>query len=120
MANRYTEQEKKLIVQEFLEKYKKNSKLSANKFNTEKSGLSQSAFCNWIRRYDTNNIYKFKNSHDRSKRKQKNSTFVPINKAAVMIEQSVTINIDFMKISIPVNCSKNEFKNILSAIKEIS
>jgi len=120
MAKRYSEEEKKLIVQEFLEKYKKDSKLSANKFNNEKFGLPQSAFCNWIRRYDTNNIYKFKNSHDRSKKEQKTSTFVPINKAAVMIEQSVTINIDFMKISIPINCSKDEFKNILAAIKEIS
>ena len=115
---KYSNQEKKLIVQEFLEKYEKNPSLSANKFNTEKFGSPQSTFFKWLKLYDTNNIYKFRNSHDRRKKKQKVSTFVSINKTSVSLEQLVTINTDSMKISIPVNCSKNEFVKIISAIKE--
>ena len=118
MAKRYTEKEKKLIIQEFLEKYEKNPNLSANKFNTEKFGSPQSTFFKWLKLYDTNNIYKFRNSHDRRRKEQKASTFVSINKTALSLEQSVTVSTDFMKISIPVNCSKIEFVKILLAIKE--
>ena len=115
---KYSNQEKKLIIQEFLEKYKKNPNLSANKFNTEKFGSPQSTFFKWLKLYDTNNIYKFRNSHDRRRKEQKASTFVSINKTAVSLEQSVRVSTDFIKISILVNFFKNKFVKILLAIKE--
>jgi len=117
---KYSNQEKQLIVQEFLEKYKRDSSLSANKFNTEKFGSPQSSFFKWLKLYDTKHIYKPKNKHDRRRKIKNVSTFVAISKTPAMIEESVTVSTASIKISIPTNCSKNEFKNILAAIKEIS
>jgi transposase-like protein len=120
MEKHYSANEKKTIVEEFLTIYKENSKLSARKFSINKFGTPNSLFHKWVKEYDINGIYKPINHHDRTRKTTKESSFVAIAKTPLIVNQSITININTMKISIPVNCSKKEFINILSALKEIS
>ena len=121
MKNHYSVSRKKALVKEFLIKYKENPKLSATKFGVEALGMPHTAFVKWVKQYDTQNIYKPFNNHDRTK-KEKETTFVAVAHQSVPSsnEQSVIVQTNTFNISIPVHCTKQEFLTIFSAIKEMN
>jgi hypothetical protein len=121
----FTTEFKKNFVEEFLECYQKNPKLSFRQFGLEKLGRIHSSIYVWLKDFDVNNIYKAPSPATNHKNpvSLKNEIVKITNHEIVpMFKKQANISIKVGKTSIDMgkNYSKEDLILVLSALKELS